>query len=617
MDSFWFGRSMPLSTRESESIGSLTLLKRLWGHLNRRRRRQFAVVLVLMLVSALVEVISLGALLPFLGALSSPERVLTHPMVRAITAPLGITSVDQILLPLTVMFALASVSATGIRLLLLWASIRLSFATGADLGIEVYRRTLYQPYYVHIVRNSSDVISGITNKVAGLVYGGLLPVVSLASSMILFVAIMFALLAIDTEVAAYAALSVGTSYALIIRWSRRRLEENSQQIAREQPLVLKSLQEGLGGIRDVLLDNTQEFYCRVYTDADRPLRRAQGSNQLLASAPRFVIEAVAMVSIATIAYVLTQGPNGLALALPLLGALALGAQRLLQAVQMAYTAWAGMAGSRASLADALALLDQPLPVVNSGVAIEPIFFREGIRFRNVDFRYTSDGPWILENFDLTIPRGSRLGIVGTTGSGKSTSLDLLMGLLTPEHGEILVDDIRLTLQNLVAWQRLIAHVPQHIYLADSSIAENIAFGIPRESIDFVRVRSAARQAHIAELIENSSAGFDTRVGERGIRLSGGQRQRIGIARALYKDAKVLVFDEATSALDSVTEAAVMEAITELNRDMTIILVAHRITTVKQCDTIIELDRGRIVASGTFDDLLEKSSSFRKLTANLP
>jgi ABC-type multidrug transport system fused ATPase/permease subunit len=600
-----------------QSAGLLSLLRRLWGHLSRRRRRQFVGVLGLMLISALAEVVSLGALLPFLGALSSPERVFGHPTVAALAERVGITSADQILLPLTIVFVITAVAAAGIRLLLLWTSTRLSFAAGADLGIEVYRRTLYQPYRVHIARNSSDVIAGITGKVAGLVYGGLLPVISLLSSAVLIVAVMSALLAINAFVAAVAALVVGASYGVITKWARRGLEENGQRIAREQTLVLKALQEGLGGIRDVLLDGTQEFYCRVYVEADRPLRRAQGDNQFIASAPRFVIEAVAMAIIATIAYGLTQGQNGLTSALPVLGALALGAQKLLQAVQMAYAAWAGLAGSRASLADAIDLLDQPMPAVGPGQAVQPLPCRDGIRFSQVDFRYTPDGPWILKDFDLAIPRGSRLGIVGATGSGKSTVLDLLMGLLAPERGEIVVDDVPLTRQNLAAWQRQIAHVPQQIYLADSSIAENIAFGVPPESIDLVRVRSAAQQAHIAEFIESSSAGYNARVGERGIRLSGGQRQRIGIARALYKQANVLIFDEATSALDSVTETAVMEAIEELNREMTIILIAHRLTTVRRCDTIVELDRGRVVATGPYDFLLETSASFRKLAAAAP
>jgi ATP-binding cassette subfamily B protein len=593
------------------------LLQRLWRHLSLRRRKQLVAVLALMLASALAEVVSLGALLPFLGVLSSPERVFNHPLVADTAIRFGITSAEKLALPLTIAFAAIAVTAGAIRLLLLWATTRLSFAAGADLGIEVYRRTLYQPYSVHVARNSSEVISGITGKVAGVVYGGLMPSLALMSSGLMILAVMSALLSIDAMVALIAALVVGTSYGFISKLARRRLEENGQRIAMEQTQVLKALQEGLGGIRDVLLDGTQELYCGIYTKADQPLRRAQGSNLFMAASPRFVIETIAMVLIAAIAYGLFHQHEGFASALPVLGALALGAQRLLQAVQVAYGAWAGLTGSKASLADALDLLDQPLPAMRSREAIKPLPFEREIRFRNVDFRYHPDGPWVLEDFNLSIPRGRRIGIVGTTGSGKSTVLDLLMGLLDPVHGEILVDETPINGERLGAWQNRIAHVPQHIYLADSSIAENIAFGIAPELIDRERVRNAARQAHIAEFIESGAQGYDAHVGERGIRLSGGQRQRIGIARALYKNASVLVFDEATSALDSVTENSVMEAIEELNRDMTVILIAHRITTVRRCDTIVELDRGRIVASGSYDFLIETSAGFRKLAATTP
>lgn len=597
--------------------GLPTLLRRLWCHLSRRRRHQMFAIFGLMIASALAEVVSLGALLPFLGVLASPERVFNQPLVADTAARWGLTSGEQLVLPLTIAFAAVAVTAGAIRLLLLWATTRLSFAAGADLGIEVYRRTLYQPYSVHVARNSSEVISGITGKVAGVVYGGLLPAISLSSSVLMILAVMGALLGIDATVALVAAVVVGISYGIITKLARRRLEENGQRIASEQTQVLKALQEGLGGIRDVLLDGTQELYCGIYTKADQPLRRAQGSNLFMAASPRFVIETVAMVLIAAIAYGLSHQREGFASALPILGALALGAQRLLHAVQAAYGAWAGLTSSKASLADALNLLDQPPPPAKSRAAIGPISFDREIRFQNVDFRYRPDGPWVLQGFNLPIPRGVRMGIVGSTGSGKSTVLDLLMGLLDPVSGEILVDGLSITGERRGAWQNLIAHVPQHIYLADSSVAENIAFGVAPESIDLDRVRSAARQAHIAEFIESSPGGYQAHVGERGIRLSGGQRQRIGIARALYKRANVLVFDEATSALDSVTENSVMEAIEELNREMTIILIAHRLTTVRRCDTIVELDRGRIVATGSYDFLLETSASFRKLAAAAP
>jgi ABC-type multidrug transport system fused ATPase/permease subunit len=242
----------------------------------------------------------------------------------------------------------------------------------------------------------------------------------------------------------------------------------------------------------------------------------------------------------------------------------------------------------------------------------PLPFQDAIRFDAVGFRYSSDGPWVLDGFNFTIPKGARVGFVGSTGSGKSTTLDLLMGLLIPIEGELLVDGHSISGERLRAWQQTIAHVPQSIYLADATLAENIAFGVPPDTIDLDRVQQAARQAQIADFIESSPEGYQAHVGERGIRLSGGQRQRIGIARALYKQASVLVFDEATSALDNATEQSVMDAIEGLGSDLTILLIAHRLTTVRRCDTIVELEHGQVVAQGTYEQLLECSPSFRRM-----
>ena len=587
------------------------LLIRLWHHLSRRRRRQFVLLLGLMVISAFAEVVSLGAVLPFLAILIAPERVLRYAFTARLAHAWGISSAQQLVLPLTLTFVVAAVVSGAIRTLLMWGITRLSHGSGAELSAEVYRRTLYQPYHVHVARNSSEVLSSITVKVlecVNVLYMSLL----LISSMLSVALVTIALIAVDPLAAGVAIAGFGGAYGLVMWLQRRRLQRNGQRIAIEQTRVVKAIQEGLGGIRDVLLDGTQSVYCDVYRNADLPLRRAQGNNIFATQSPRYLMETVGMVLIAGLAYGLSRQPGGVATALPVLGTLALGAQRLLPTLQQSYSSWAGIVGSQASLTDVLGMLDQPLPPEALQPAPPALPFRDAARFVGVRFRYSSDGPWVLNGLDFTIRKGSRIGIVGTTGSGKSTAFDLLMGLLTPTEGEVLVDGQPVSGKLVRAWQRTIAHVPQSIFLADTTLAENIAFGVPREAIDLGRVRQAAHQAQIAEFLESRTEGYDTLIGERGVRLSGGQRQRIGIARALYKQASVLVFDEATSALDNATERSVMDAIEGLNRELTIVLIAHRLSTVRRCDTIIELEHGRVVAQGTYDQLLQSSPSFRRM-----
>ena len=588
------------------------LLVRLWYHFSLRRQRQFGLLLILMLISAFAEAVSLGTLLPFIGILTAPDMLFKRPLIAHFARVYGVTSPDHLALPLTVAFVAAAVVAGAIRMLLLWVNTRLAFAAGADLSMEAYRRTLYQPYRVHVLLNSSAMISGITKKLDDVVYGMLLPFLTLVSSSVLLVAIVLILIAINPLVATMAAVGFGASYGLITWMSRHRLLSNSRRIADEQTQVIKSLQEGLGGIRDVLLDGTQPVYCNIYRHADLPLRRAQGENVFIGGSPRFLLEAVGMALIAGMTYALRRQTGGVTAALPALGALALGAQRLLPALQQIYGSWTNICGSRASLSDTIEMLDQPISTEMLQPASASLRFEESIRFDAVRFRYARDGPWVLDGLNLTFRKGARVGFVGSTGSGKSTALDVLMGLLTPAEGSILVDGRPILGSHIKAWQKTIAHVPQVVYLADTTLIQNIAFGVPPESINVERVRKVARQAQIADFIEASPKGYYAYVGERGVRLSGGQRQRIGLARALYKQASVLVFDEATSALDNATERAIMDAIEGLDRELTIFLIAHRLTTVRRCDTLIELERGRAVAQGTYEELLQRSPSFRQM-----
>ena len=567
--------------------------------------------MVLMVASALSEVISLGAVLPFIGILTAPEKVFNNAFVKSICESFGITSASELVLPLTVIFVCAALLAGATRLLMLWVSTRLSNAIGADLSIEIYKRTLYQPYKVHVARNSSEVINGITNKSWATVIV-LQSLLSAVSSILLSSALVLTLIAIDPLVILVATIVFGGCYGAITWTMRRRLQVNSKRISEESTQVIKALQEGLGSIRDILLNGSQPVYCDIYQQADLPYRRASASNSFIAVSPRFAMEAIGMVLIGVLAYGISLQASGISSALPVLGALALGAQRILPMLQLAYASWASIVGNQNLLSDTLNLLDQPLPCGGTSPEPEPLDFEHSVSFESVRFRYLSDGPWVLDGVSFNIPKGSRVGFVGITGSGKTTLLDLLMGLLDPTEGQILVDGFPTTGDHRRSWQRAIAHVPQSIFLADITIAENIALGIPRKEIDMERVRQAAQQAQIAKFIERRRNGYNEFVGERGIRLSGGQRQRIGIARALYKKASVLVFDEATSSLDNATEQAVMESIESLNKELTILIIAHRLTTVQRCDEIIELEQGLVVAQGTYDQLLELSPSFRSM-----
>jgi len=579
------------------------LLKRLSIFISFKRKKQLVLLLVLMLLASVAEVMSIGAVLPFLGVLANPEAIYEYEFVQPLIAWLGVEEPKELLLPFTAIFALAAVVAGSMRILLLWGQTRLAHAIGSDLSYEIYRRTLYQPFSVHVSRNSSEVIAGISIKAKQIVSAMILPTLMIISSLMMLTMIIATLVAIDPLVASGTMVGFSLIYGLFVWFTRSHLISNSKQISEKTNLVIKALQEGLGGIRDVLVDGTQYTYCKSFQSADVSLRRAVANNQIMGQSPRYGVESLGMVLIAFLAYAIGRGEGGIVEALPVLGALAIGAQKMLPLLQQMYRAWSSMRGSHVVLYDALDLLEQSLPQYIEKVVTETVPFRQSIKLDNLGFRYDEQGPFILEDLNLEIQKGARIGIVGTTGSGKSTLLDIVMGLLHPSKGRIAVDGVEVSDRNHRGWQLHIAHIPQTIFLADTTIAENIAFGVPQEKIDQNRVCNAAQQAQIADAIESWNMRYQTVVGERGMRLSGGQRQRIGIARALYKKADVIIFDEATSSLDNNTERAVLDAVDGIGGDITIIIVAHRVSTLKNCDRIIELENGKVARSGAYEEII--------------
>ena len=607
---------MKKHTKRVRSSSLFDDIRQLLTFVSRRRRRQLAALLGLMMVSSLSEMASLGAVFPFLGALSSPDQVLNAPQWQGILSVFNINSQQQLVYWLAIAFIAAALIANGLRLLTINAKVRLSAAMGSDLSTQIYQKTLQQPYSFHVRHNSSDLMETITADTKRLTSSVLTPLLTILTDALLTVSLVGALILIDGRIAIAAAVILGGTYALIYRTRQKLLKRNSKIIAKAGQHRIKAVQEGLGGIRDVLIANNQGYFCQTFEQAENSLKRSEAKNALIAQTPKFIMEAIAMIAIALLA--LAMGRDGdFSQAVPVLGSLALGAKRLLPALQEMFSSLAKIQGSRASLDRALLALNRPVdPLLLLPNPIEPLPLTRDLRLEHVWFRYGEDGDWILRDLNLAIAAKTTVAFVGSTGSGKSTTADLIMGLLQPQKGTLLADGQPLQGEHLRRWQQGIAHVPQSIFLMDATIAENIAFGVPPKLIDFKRVRRAAKLAQIDDYISQLPAGYDSYVGERGIRLSGGQRQRIGIARALYRDASVIVFDEATSALDNATEREVMAAIEGLSGEFTIIMIAHRLSTVERCDSIVELSQGKVKAKGTYEELfadLERfnTSSFRK------
>ena len=578
------------------------LLAKLWKRFTKKRKKQLGLLLIITLISALAEVMTLGVMFPFIGVITNPDKVFEYPILGNLIKYLNIESKKDLIFFITCSFAGLAFTAGLIRIIVLWITTRLAFSSGAELSIESYRRALFQPYSVHISRNSSELISAILMKINSTINWVVLPILMAVSATLVLLSMVVTLLIINFKISVITIFSFWFMYFIFSTISRKKLKNYSSIISKEQSQITKALQEGFGGIRDVILNGQQLVFCDIYAKSDYPLRRSQGNTTLISMIPRYILEAFGLIFVAILAYFLNQNNIGGTFALQILGIIALSAQRLLPLLQQIYSTRIHILSHENVLSDVIHLLYMVVPDTDQRKLSNNLSFHKYIEFKNVSFKYVEDGPTILNNVNFKINKGSRVGFIGSTGSGKSTLVDIVMGLLTPNDGVVFIDDIRLSENNINCWQSKLCHVPQSIFLTDNTISENIAFGIEKELIDHERVKDAAMQAQISDFINNSLDGYDTIVGERGVKLSGGQRQRIAIARALYKDADVLVFDEATSALDISTEKLVMDSITTLDKKLTIIIIAHRITTLQNCDKIIEIENGEISYQGIYDNI---------------
>ena len=577
-----------------KKLSSIYILKGIWKYIKKRRRVQLYLLLILMIINGFSEVISLGAVIPFLTSLTNPENIQKLPYVKKIFIDTNLINQNQLLFIFSGIFALTSLLAAIIRSFNFWLNGRLAAYIGSDLSCECYARVLHQPYKNHVNKNSSSLISAATSQIQ-IIVDVLRSILQLVTSLILTIFLLLGIILINWKIALFFLFSFSILYIFIAISIRKKLVSNGSIIVDSSVKQVKAIQEGLGFIRDIILENSQSRYINIYRKSDFKQRIYTVDNLFLRAFPRFALEAFGMISIAFIATFLVISSSNSAV-IPVLGAIALAAQRMLPSLQIVYSQWAFIKGSKASQATILSILDESTDF-NTNKSSR-FSFKNNIKLKSVSFKYNNSSENILDTINLKINKGEKIGLVGKTGSGKSTLVDIIMGLLEPVSGTLSIDEKDLSFKKnkklLYSWRSLIAHVPQNIYLADCSIAENIALGCSIEQINFERLKEVAEKAKISEFIERNPKGFYQRVGERGLLLSGGQRQRIGIARALYQNKSFLVLDEATSALDSSTELEVMESIKGLSNDLTLLIISHRISTLNCCDRVLKVENGKLI-----------------------
>jgi ATP-binding cassette subfamily B protein len=564
----------------------------LWNYFEKNLKRKFIVLIFLLLLTSISEVISLGLTIPFIQTITGSVSIPNGDKSFYAKFTFFLADYVEITHSIILFSFIGAVAITGfLRLILLKYSTKLSFLSGASLGISMFNKTLNRPFRFYAETNSSELINAIQNKSTNIIAQIIMPIVQMLNAVVMLMSILAALCFINLKITLVAISIFGIIYLFTAILSKRRLNINSYVMAKSSTKVIQILQEAFGGIRDIFLESSQAYFTSNYKREDRKLREAQSSSTYIAMSPRIYIEALGMIVIALLAFYLSSDIHGNTQIVPLLGVFAIGAQKMLPLLQQIYSSWANIKSGNDSLADVLILLKYEIESKNIG---NKLSFKKSIILKNVSFKYQINANDVLCDISLVIEKGEKLGVLGVTGGGKSTFLDVLMGLQIPTKGEISVDGVKVNENNYKEWRANITHVPQFIYLSDGSIEENIAFAIDPLKIDRELVRQSAERACALEFIEQLPERFKTTIGENGVKLSGGQRQRIGIARALYKNPSLLVLDEATSALDEETENQVIEKIKLLSQNITLVMVTHRISTLKDFDRIIKIENGKLV-----------------------
>jgi ABC-type multidrug transport system fused ATPase/permease subunit len=586
--------------------------KKLFFLLSLPERKRAGMLLIMNIIMAVLDMIGVASILPFMAVLTNPILIETNFILNTmfqISNVFGVETNQQFLFVLgTLVFALLIISLT-FKTLTVYTQTRFVQMLEFSIGKRLLEKYLNQPYTWFLSRHSADFGKIILSEVQELINGGMAPLMELISKSMLAIAIIIMLVLVDFKLALIVGLSLSGIYLFIFynvlnylkRIGQERLKNNKQRF-----IVVS---EAFGAIKEVKVGGLEQTYIKSFSNSAKIFARTQTSSKLVNQLPRFILEAIAFGGILLIILYIINQTGSFNNALPIVSLYVFAGYRLMPTLQQIYASFTQLT----SIGPSLYKLHDDLKDLKSfdkNQDQEFLTYNKVITLINIHYNYPNASRTALKNISLSIPVKSSVGLVGVTGSGKTTIVDIILGLLEPQKGTLEVDGKVITKQNVKSWQRLIGYVPQYIYLSDDTVAANIAFGVENKDINLEAVEKSAKIANLHHfVIDELPKQYQTMIGERGVRLSGGQRQRIGIARALYRNPKVLIFDEATSALDSETEKVVMDAVNNLSKDITIILIAHRINTVKNCDIIYKLEKGQLLTQGKFEQLFNDNKNF--------
>ena len=574
-------------------------------------KKRFGLLMGMICVMAMLDMVGVASILPFIAVLTNPDLVQNNIFLNAAYTKLGFDDTQQFLFALGILLFVLLLFSLVFKALTTYAQLRFTLMREYSIDKRLVEGYLHQPYSWFLNHNSANLGKNIFSEVGLVINNGFIPMINLIAQSMVVTALLTLLMFIDTKLTLTIVLALGAAYTIIFKSIQGYLVRIGSESVKADQGRFAAITEALGAFKEVKVGGLEQLYIQRFSSPALTFARRQAMAQVISQIPRFLIEVISFGGILLLMLYLIAR-SSFASPLPIIALYVFAGYRLLPALQQIYAAFIQLRFVRPAL-DALHLDLTSLQPENPNFKKDIIVLKQSIILNQIQYSYPNAPKAAIKNLSLTIPAKSFVGFVGATGSGKTTVVDLILSLLKAQNGTLVVDDQVITEYNRRAWQRTIGYIPQLIYLADDTVAANIAFGFDAKDIDQEAVERAAKMANLHDFVVNEMPQqYRTTVGERGIRLSGGQRQRIGIARALYHRPQVLIMDEGTSALDNLTERAVMDALHNVKYESTIILIAHRLSTVKACDKIFLLEKGELKAQGTFDELMQSNQLFQSM-----